>query len=97
MTATISRLYDDYTSARRAVNELDAAGIPHSDISLVASNADNWYESDRSGSRTTTTRSAHSSTTAKVDRDRDGVDAPKVRQPARAGSAGAAHSLRSPG
>ena len=74
MTATISRLYDDYTSASRAVNELDAAGIRHSDISLVASNADNWYGSDRSGSRTTTTRSADSSTTAKVDRDRDGVD-----------------------
>jgi hypothetical protein len=43
MTATITRLYSDYTTASRAVNALEAAGVPAKDISLVASNADNWY------------------------------------------------------
>lgn len=43
MTVTITRLYPDYTSASRAVSALEAAGVPGSDISLVASNADNWY------------------------------------------------------
>ncbi|PIT00177.1 membrane protein [Bradyrhizobium nitroreducens] len=58
MTVTISRLYDNYADAERAVTRLEAAGVPHSDISIVANNSDNWYGS-RSG---------------KVDRDRDGVD-----------------------
>jgi hypothetical protein len=40
MTVTISRLYDDYASAERAVCDLEAAGVPHSDISIVSSNAD---------------------------------------------------------
>ncbi|WP_025037634.1 hypothetical protein [Bradyrhizobium sp. DOA9] len=58
MTTTISRLYDNYADAERAVARLEAAGVPHSDISLVANNSDNWYGASRS----------------KVDRDRDGVD-----------------------
>jgi hypothetical protein len=43
MTATISRLYDNYTDAQRAVQRLEAAGVPHSDISIVANNSDNWF------------------------------------------------------
>ncbi|MBR0847230.1 hypothetical protein JQ543_05680 [Bradyrhizobium diazoefficiens] len=58
MTTTISRLYDDYSDAERAVTRLESAGVPHSDISIVANNSDNWYGSPR----------------GKVDRDRDGVD-----------------------
>ncbi|GMO16928.1 MULTISPECIES: hypothetical protein [Bradyrhizobium] len=58
MTVTISRLYDNYSDAERAVTRLEGAGVAHSDISIVANNSDNWYGS-RSG---------------KVDRDRDGVD-----------------------
>lgn len=58
MTTTISRLYDTYSDAERAVRRLEAAGVPHSDISIVANNSDNWY----------------GSSTGKVDRDRDGVD-----------------------
>jgi hypothetical protein len=61
MTVTISRLYDDPTAAHRAVVDLEAAGIPSDDISLVASNADNWYRGDKK-------------TTRKVDRDHDNVD-----------------------
>jgi hypothetical protein len=45
MTVTISKLFDDHASASRAVGELEAAGVPRSEISVVASNADSWYES----------------------------------------------------
>jgi hypothetical protein len=38
-TRTIARLFDDYEDAARAVSELEAAGIPHGDISLMANNA----------------------------------------------------------
>lgn len=59
MTTTISRLYDNYADAERAVSRLESAGVPHSDISLVANNSDNWYGTSSRG---------------KVDRDRDGTD-----------------------
>jgi hypothetical protein len=49
MTTTISRLYNSYAEAREAVRNLEAAGVKHSDISIIASNADNWYSSDRKG------------------------------------------------
>lgn len=66
MTVTISRLYDNYSDAERAVRDLEAAGVRHDDISIVASNADNWYsDKDIGGTRTSTGR---------VDRDADGVD-----------------------
>jgi hypothetical protein len=65
---TISRLYDSYDTAARAVAELERAGIPHSDISIIANNADGWYDRDHSIVRTTVR------TSGKVDRDRDGVD-----------------------
>jgi hypothetical protein len=57
---TISRLYDDYETASRAVDELERAGIPHGDISIIASNAEGWYDRDR--------------TTSGPDRDHDGRD-----------------------
>jgi len=50
MTVTISRLYNSYDDARAAVRELEAAGVGHNDISILASNADNWYSNDRKGS-----------------------------------------------
>ena len=40
---TICRLYDNYTDAERAVSRLENAGVPHSDISIVANNSENWY------------------------------------------------------
>lgn len=43
MTITISRLYDNYSDGQRAVNDLESAGVPHSDISIVANNSDSWY------------------------------------------------------
>jgi hypothetical protein len=72
MTVTLSRLYDDYASASRAVGDLEVAGIPHSDISIVANNADNWYSAGKTGSGTVVGSAPR--TTSKVDRDRDGVD-----------------------
>jgi hypothetical protein len=47
MTVTISRLYNSYAEAREAVLRLEATGVKHGDISVVASNADNWYSADR--------------------------------------------------
>ena len=47
MTVTISRLYNNYDDARAAVRNLESAGIAHNDISIIASNADNWYSDDR--------------------------------------------------
>ena len=47
MAVTISRLYDRYADAERAVSQLEAAGIPQSDISIVANNSDEWYNSGK--------------------------------------------------
>jgi hypothetical protein len=44
MTTTISRLYNNYGEARAAVQQLEGAGVAHNDISIIASNADNWYK-----------------------------------------------------
>jgi hypothetical protein len=63
MTAIISRLYNNYADARDAVRNLEAAGVAHSDINIIASNADNWYSSDRKAGKDTF-----------PDRDLDGKD-----------------------
>ena len=47
MTQTVAALYDTYDSAVAAVNALEAAGIPHTDISIVSNNVDNQYGKDR--------------------------------------------------
>lgn len=47
MTVTISRLYDSHTHAQAAVARLEAAGVPHSDISIVANNSDSWFSNDK--------------------------------------------------
>ena len=47
MTATISRLYDNYSAAQKAVQSLEAAGVPHADISIVANNSDSWFSNDK--------------------------------------------------
>jgi hypothetical protein len=44
MTVTISRLYNSYADAQAAINRLEAAGVKHGDISVLASNADDWYK-----------------------------------------------------
>ena len=47
MTVTISRLYNNYGDARRAVRDLEAAGVKHGDISVIASNAEGWYDKNK--------------------------------------------------
>ncbi|MDB5509051.1 MAG: hypothetical protein JWL93_1520 [Hyphomicrobiales bacterium] len=47
MTKTISALFDNYSSASAAVSALEASGVPHSDISIVANNSDNWHKGDK--------------------------------------------------
>ena len=43
MTRTVTGLFDTYDAATEAVRELEAAGIPHSAISIVANNAENRW------------------------------------------------------
>jgi hypothetical protein len=45
---TVTGLFDNYDDAAEAVGELEATGIPHSDISIVANNSDDWYDGSRS-------------------------------------------------
>ena len=47
MTVTISSLYDNHTQAQSAVQRLEAAGVPNSDISIVANNSDSWFNADK--------------------------------------------------
>jgi hypothetical protein len=61
MIRTITRLYSTYDRAAQAVRDLEAAGVPHGDISIVANNVDEWYGNN-------------DGTAKRVDRDRDGVD-----------------------
>jgi hypothetical protein len=65
MTKTISRLYNDYPSAQTAAAELKAAGVDAGDISIVASNAEEWHKTDPKGVN---------QVDIKHDKDRDGVD-----------------------
>jgi len=64
MTVIISRLYDSYATAEQIVGDLEAAGLRSDDISIVASNADNWYKPGKSGRKMTDRK----------DTDRDGTD-----------------------
>jgi hypothetical protein len=44
MSKTITRLFDDYGDATAAVNDLEALGISHGDISIVANNAHGHHD-----------------------------------------------------
>lgn len=46
MKVTISRLFDGYDDAQKAVHQLKQAGVDEDDISVVANNSDKWYEPD---------------------------------------------------
>ncbi|PDT32561.1 MULTISPECIES: general stress protein [Sinorhizobium] len=45
---TVTGLFDDYEDARDAVSDLEAAGVPSDDISIVANNADDRYSTEGS-------------------------------------------------
>jgi len=75
MTVTISALYDDYSAASGAVGELENAGIPSDDISIVSNNAEGWYTPDRAdlpNAYRTDARMTDGGDTLDRDRDRDG-------------------------
>ena len=40
MSIVITRLFDDYEHARQAVSDLEAGGIAHDNVSIVANNSD---------------------------------------------------------
>lgn len=44
MTKTIVRMFDLPADALRAATELESMGVPHADISIVANNAEGWYD-----------------------------------------------------
>ena len=46
MTEPLILIVDDYQDASDAVGELEASGVPHGDISIVANNSTNWYDDD---------------------------------------------------
>lgn len=54
MTTVITRLFDTHDHATQAVNELEAGGVSHDNISIVASNSDNRYSSADATTGTTT-------------------------------------------
>lgn len=47
MSRTVSRLFTTHTQAMTAVSELEASGVSRDDISIIASNADNWHDGHR--------------------------------------------------
>jgi hypothetical protein len=69
MTVKISALYDDHISARSAADNLEAAGLSRSDISILASNADGWYDSKGKPADPD-----HSAVAPEHDKNRDGHD-----------------------
>jgi hypothetical protein len=40
---TVTGLFDSYDDAKRAVHDIEATGVPHADISIVANNSDGRY------------------------------------------------------
>lgn len=62
MTKTLTRVFDGYSAAEAAAQELKAAGLSDSHIAIVASNADGWH------------KPGSSTVNPKHDKDRDGND-----------------------
>jgi hypothetical protein len=42
-TRTVTGLFDSYDNAKRAVHDIEATGVSHGDISIVANNSDGRY------------------------------------------------------
>ncbi len=49
MTKTLTGLFDHYDDARRAVQDLEAAGVPYRDISIVGNNANGAHAGEPVG------------------------------------------------
>ena len=48
---TVTGLFDNYDDASDAVGELEASGVPHDNISIVANNSSEWYDGDGDNSK----------------------------------------------
>src|ERR1700712_3766958 len=46
MKVTISRLFDEYDDAQKAILRLEKAGLDEDDISLISNNSEKWYSPD---------------------------------------------------
>ncbi|WP_244472302.1 MULTISPECIES: hypothetical protein [unclassified Methylobacterium] len=57
-TRTLTGLFDDYAAAARAVDAIEAAGVPNGDISIVANNTDDRH-SGLPGTTNHTTGTTH--------------------------------------
>lgn len=49
MAQTITRLFDSHRDAEAAVRELEAAGVPHEDISLMGNKPDDLHDDHHTG------------------------------------------------
>jgi hypothetical protein len=47
---TISRLFDEYDDAQKAILRLQDAGVDEDDITIVANNSEKWFSPDYAGS-----------------------------------------------
>src|SRR6185312_5460836 len=68
----VTRLFDTYEQAAQAVAELESSGVPHSDISIVANNAEGRIGDATVGNvGSMDADTAVTSRAADVDRDHD--------------------------
>jgi hypothetical protein len=44
MTRTVTRLFDTYADAELAIQELERAGVPHAEISIIANNSNRLHD-----------------------------------------------------
>ncbi len=58
MTKTLTRLFDHYSDAENAVRDLEAMGVPHSDISIVANGSAGTHSAALTGHNDVGTRAA---------------------------------------
>lgn len=65
-TRTFTHLYDSYDEAARVVGMLEAAGVPHADISIVGSNHDGRLPATSPSDRTTPDAATGAGTGASV-------------------------------
>lgn len=64
-TRTLSALFDSYDDAAAAVRKIEAAGVPHSDVSIVANNEGDRYSGHVAGRDATHSDATHSDTAHK--------------------------------
>jgi hypothetical protein len=72
---TLSALFDNYDDASAAVRKVEAAGVPHADISIVASNEGERYSHHAATTTNTTTDTTAAGTGETAHKSADGAGA----------------------